>query len=222
MRSRTLVIGDVHGCVRTFKELLFTVIRLKQHDNLYLLGDTVDRGPASKEVVDTIVRMRSAGYSVHVLRGNHEEMLLHAHESPAALQIWLANGGAATLESFLIPSPARMPPHYLQFFANLPYYFLLDDFVLVHAGVNCAATDPFSDTDAMLWSRSLTIDRAKLGGRRVVCAHTPHPLQAIQKSTTEDLVTIDGGCVYRESCGLGNLVALQLPGMELFSVTNMD
>ena len=70
-------IGDIHGCSKTFKELL-DKIGLIEGDELYLLGDYIDRGPDSKGVIDTIFELREKGFKVICLRGNHESMLLDA------------------------------------------------------------------------------------------------------------------------------------------------
>ena len=69
------VISDIHGCIRTFEALL-KMLHFSISDELYLLGDYIDRGPDSKSVLDLILSMRNKGYKIAALRGNHEELLL--------------------------------------------------------------------------------------------------------------------------------------------------
>ncbi len=64
MTKRTIAIADIHGCCRTFRRLLFDVVRLTKSDTLYLLGDMIDRGPDSKGVIVTILELQADGYDV--------------------------------------------------------------------------------------------------------------------------------------------------------------
>jgi len=68
-------ITDIHGGNLTFQALL-RKINLRHSDQLFLLGDYVDRGPDSMGVLETICNLIDAGYDVRPLRGNHDEMLL--------------------------------------------------------------------------------------------------------------------------------------------------
>src|SRR5665811_620014 len=96
MTSRVLAIGDVHGCHRALVTLL-DQIAVTESDTLVFVGDVVDRGPASKEVVDCILSLRDKCQVVFIL-GNHEEMLLDAIAGRGLLNSWLNAGGRATLE----------------------------------------------------------------------------------------------------------------------------
>ena len=74
---RKIAISDIHGCLKTFKLMVEEQIVLSQKDELYLLGDFVDRGPNSKGVLDYIMSLQEAGYQLHCLRGNHEDMMVN-------------------------------------------------------------------------------------------------------------------------------------------------
>jgi serine/threonine protein phosphatase 1 len=69
------VIGDIHGGAQTLRALLGR-IGLRWKDRLHLLGDLIDRGPDSRGVMDTILTLCEAGFTVKPIRGNHEDMLL--------------------------------------------------------------------------------------------------------------------------------------------------
>ena len=219
---RRFVIPDIHGCALTFRRLVHDVIHLTRRDSLYILGDMIDRGPRSREVIDQIIRMTDCGFSVRPLRGNHEQMLLDACRDRSDFRLWMLNGGDASLASFGIEDACELPGGYRDFFGSLPSYLLLHDFVLVHAGLNFTTPDPFMDTSAMLWSRDSFVDRQRLGGRRLVCGHTPHPLEQIIRSLTADRIVLDNGCVYGERGNLGRLCALELDSLILHTQENID
>jgi serine/threonine protein phosphatase 1 len=95
---RILVIGDIHGCFRS----LNTVIEAAgagRDDVIITLGDYVDRGPNSAEVVDWVMRGALSG-SVIPIRGNHELMMLSARQDGSAFHDWLGWGGDTTLCSY--------------------------------------------------------------------------------------------------------------------------
>jgi serine/threonine protein phosphatase 1 len=127
---RRFVIGDVHG---QFKALMMLIdqIKLKTDDQLFFLGDLIDRGPQSAQVVDWVMR------NGHIcLCGNHEQMCLEAFtmlDAPHAWQGWLGNGGAKTLESY---GGELIPDEHLNWMSQLPLYADLGDVWLVHAGLN--------------------------------------------------------------------------------------
>jgi len=222
MTPRTFVIGDIHGCALTLRSLVENMIRPSATDRIYLLGDLIDRGPDSRGVLDFIFELRERGLYVESIRGNHEEMFLKSSYDPYFLDLWLANGGMATLASFRADGPGDIPQRYRDFIESLPLYILLDDFVLVHAGLNFDTKDPFDDTDAMLWTRSLFVDRLRIGGRRLICGHTPVSRSQLEASLGSDKIMLDNGCVFSGRIETGNLAALELGGMTLFLHPNMD
>lgn len=222
MTSRRFVIPDIHGCALTLRCLVEKVIRLGPTDTLYLLGDYIDRGPRSKEVLELIHSWSARGFSVHPLRGNHEEMLLDACRDRDSFRLWMLNGGGATLTSYGVEDACEIPLPHRTMLDALPAYLELDDAVLVHAGLNFDLDDPFSDRDAMLWVRPTRTDSVKLGGRRLICGHTPKTRHEIQASLATGLITLDNGCVYAGKPGLGSLAALELNTLTLLFQENID
>ena len=222
MKGRRFAIPDVHGCAATLRRLVEKVIHLTRDDELYLLGDLIDRGPDPRGVLDYLLALGEGGYRVASVRGNHEQMLLDACRDRDSFRLWLLNGGHATLESFGVEDACEIPLSYRKFLTGLPYYLLLDDFVLVHGCLDCRLDDPFSDLEAILWSRDCPVDPAKLGGRRVVCGHTPQSRELIRGSLTNDRIMLDNGCVFRGYPGLGSLTALELNTLTLLFEENCD
>lgn len=139
------IIGDIHGEAGLLERLLDYILRFHPHQ-LIFLGDYIDRGPNSKQVVDRIL---SLDLPVTCLMGNHEQMLLDAMEnSPigySPMELWYYNGGEATLLSFGFNSffsfRSEMDPGYIEFFAELKMSYVLElpggrKILLVHAGIS--------------------------------------------------------------------------------------
>lgn len=96
--SRTIAIGDIHGCFDAFDKLLQS-LELRPTDTLVTLGDYVDRGPDSPRVVERLIALRSECRLVTLL-GNHEAMMLGAMHDQQQASFWLRCGGAETMLSY--------------------------------------------------------------------------------------------------------------------------
>lgn len=222
MRSRRYAIPDIHGCAHTFAALLHDVLRIQELDRIYLLGDYTDRGPRSKEVVDQIIALQSNGFAVFPIRGNHDDMLLRACGNLDYFRVWMLNGGRATLDSFGVEDTCELPLTYRRFFDALPYYLELEDYILVHAGLNFLAEDPFSDKEAMLWTRSREIHPEMVGNKKVLTGHTPVTRDTIRRSIASVMIPLDNGCVYATEAQFGTLTALDLDTLSLYFQKNID
>jgi len=231
--SRRFVIGDIHGCVKTFRKMLDDKLIVTKQDKIYLLGDYIDRGPDSKMMLDELMMMQKQSFNIFPLMGNHEYMMLQALESDIYFELWQANGCGATLLSFGIPpgeldnpgSVRMIPERYFTFLNSLQYYIMLDDFFLVHAGLGEVYDDPMEDIDSLLWTRVEIYDTDLLKGRRIIHGHTPKLLHFIEeriKNPKSKIYNLDAGCVYRHNPGMGNLAALNMDTMELFIQENID
>ena len=214
-------VGDIHGCFETFRELLHQLNFNTRNDSLILLGDLIDRGPHSKKIIDLVFKLQEAGADITCLRGNHEQMLLDSLLDKEADEIWKKNGGRATLHSFGVREGRQIPDHYLGFFDSMPYYLEVDNYVLVHAGLNFEDSDIFEDTHAMMWLRNYHVDDEKLGGKTLVHGHTPTAVERIQRSLNSSRVCIDRGCVYND-IHMNQLCSLNLDHHALVFQANID
>lgn len=216
-------IGDIHGCSATFEAIL-NEINLQRSDTLYLLGDYIDRGPNGKGVLDGVLKLLAEGYDLQPLRGNHEQLLLDALDDQETLKIWKGNGGYATLREFGVGHPRDLPERYLNFLKSLEFMHLLDDYVLVHAGVDFRKSDPIRQTDPadLLWARDFRCDPGALGGRALVTGHTLASLSEIRQSLVTCHIKLDNGCYSKGQLGYGALVALDLDTRALVVVANCD
>jgi len=224
--SRIFVVADIHGCCRTFRRLIFDVIRLEKEDTLYLLGDYIDRGPDSKGVIDTILELQASGYDFRPIRGNHEQMLIRSIYTPyeGSLSEWLENGGYTTLKSYGVNHPEEIG-HHIDVLKDFPSYRVTDSHIFVHAGLDFTLDDPLSyqGEHAMFSKRGGDVDETKLKGRTLVSGHTPRPISSIRSSLHTSHIRLDNGCVYGDVLPeMGNLVALELGTGELFVQEKID
>jgi serine/threonine protein phosphatase 1 len=220
MNQRLIAIGDIHGCFDPFSRLIEKTIRIRKEDRIILLGDYVDRGPKSREVIDYILDLRNSGYDIIALTGNHESMMLDSLHDEKTLYNWFMNGGNETLSSFGIESLNELDDKYLEFFNNLLYYYIQDRYIFVHAGFNDGIIDPFEDTFQMLWSRRESYMNPVFNEKIIVHGHTPIPFTVCREGVVlhNNVLNIDTGCVYDKFKGYGHLTALELYTMKLFSV----
>lgn len=212
------VIGDIHGGAKTFQALL-DKIHLRFEDQLYLLGDYVDRGPDSKGVLDFILQLLESGHNVRPIRGNHDEMLLHSASGKydEYSQYWMEGWGENALKSFGLLRPVDVPVRYMTLIEAMPYVLYDHQFVFVHAGLDMKALDPLTNSsiESMIWERMSTVDIAKLGGRKLVTGHTITSLPLIKESITNNHILLDNGAFTNQQPHFGNLVALNLDNSNL-------
>jgi serine/threonine protein phosphatase 1 len=220
--DRLFAISDIHGCFKPFYELVVNTIKLRKSDHLVLLGDYIDRGDQSKEVIDFILDLSATGFNITPLKGNHEVMMTDAYENTAMLPLWMMNSGMSALLSFGILNIRDLDNHYLEFFTRLGYYKIVGDFIFVHAGFDDYLKDPFSDKHVMIWECRITYDNPVLSGKTIIHGHRPKPISYVQKliGKKSKVIPIDTGCVYDKKLGYGNLSALEVYSMTLFSVPN--
>lgn len=217
MANRQFIIGDIHGCSKTLKKLLFETLKVSQDDTLYFLGDFLDRGPNSKKVLKQIIRLKEMGFDINSIIGNHELMLLDSLVDLKALEEWLRAGGRSTLSSFDVEHPNQIKSKYIDFIKSLKNYIEIEDYIIVHGGLDFTLDDPLSDHTKMAWIRNQAVEKDKINGKRIIVGHTPTSLAKIIKSLNQDRILLDGGCVYSNlEKDLGYLVALELNSMQIF------
>ncbi len=225
---RKIAISDIHGCARSFRALLRR-IDLQKDDRLFLLGDYTDRGPDSRGVLDLVFELIDEGYQVQCLAGNHDIGLLRAGKDPEFCEFWKESwGGANTLKSFGVEEVGEIPERYVEFLYELPWVLEVEDYILVHAGLDFYADDPLRPDTCMLEIRKWysAIDYEWLGQRYIVHGHTPTPREVIEENLLGfdewRVLDIDAGCVYVQYEGLGNLCAFDLDNRALWFQPNVD
>ncbi|MEQ8445443.1 MAG: metallophosphoesterase [Pelagibacterium sp.] len=190
------VIGDVHGrldLLESIEEQIAGHAGVVNEDVwVVLVGDVVDRGPSSAQVIDHLLKPSKWGFRRFCLSGNHEQAMLEAFESAEALEWWCRFGGVETLASYgvsisqLDPAArswdtnravleAYIPREHIQFLSDLPVMIRVPGYVLVHAGLRPGIA-PEDQTDQDLrWFRHETDaagDNELESGYCVVHGHT--------------------------------------------------
>ena len=198
---RTIAIGDVHGQLAALNEL-FVQIEQTGWDRLVFLGDYIDRGPDSKGTIDFIRSLQDAHGSdkVVAIKGNHEDMCLHAfsqydvNESELAAAFYF-NGGASTLDSFKAAGFSGIPENYLDWMKALPVRYEDEKAHYIHAGaLPGLPIDEQEDSD-LLWERDTFLKTEYMWDKVVIHGHTPMK-QVVERP---NIISIDTGAGYGDA-----------------------
>ena len=211
--STTCVIGDIHGCHASLTSLLQKV--LHRADTLVFLGDYVDRGPNSRDVVATILSLCATHPRVVPLMGNHDFLFLQ-YLTGGDSSLFLQVGGMQTLASYQLSPLATpeektdsVPPEHLAFLRSLPLFWEDQYALYVHAGLQPGRHLSQQTAQWCLWARDSFLLSTYDFGKPVVFGHTVFT----DPYLTDSRIGIDTGAVYG-----GRLTALLLPEREVISV----
>lgn len=173
---RTFAIGDVHGALTKLKTLLGFCLEAAHGApvRFIFLGDYIDRGPQSKEVVETLIDFtRTAPGEVICLLGNHEALALAALSGGLPETRWFAFGGMATVHSYRVSAARELPTEHLDWFRSLPQLYDDGRRLFVHAGIDPEMSLTEQDENALLWIREPFLSSTRNYGRLIVHGHTP-------------------------------------------------
>ena len=230
----TYVLSDIHGNRKAFDSIL-KQIDLQSDDDLYILGDVIDRHPEGVRLLKQIMAMPNA----HMLLGNHEYMMLRAlgfpydgpedimGEDPVKLRkLWYHNGGEVTHKAWK-RLPEKIQIKIVDYLRNLPLNYELtvggELFTLVHAApeelYELAGKPEESKTSFCVWDREAIQYLDTLEAVTVIFGHTPtahfqeaRPLEIFRRGK---LIGIDCGAGWSEGCG-GRLACIRLDDMKMF------
>ena len=221
--TRIYAIGDIHGRLDLLQQLLRQLeadvgSRGARSTRIVLLGDLIDRGPHSRQVLELVKLMQRHNRGrVVVLRGNHEEMLLAGADGHAEAQrLWLECGGDATLRSYgLDPgaftslSPEKrgftlqkaIGPDMMNWLGSLPLTCRSGDYFFCHAGVRPGVRLESQRREDLLWIRREFLDSKRYHGAVIVHGHC----EASEVDARDNRIGVDTGA-YRS----GELTAVGL------------
>jgi len=231
--TRVYAIGDIHGRLDLLRRLRALII-----DDLarapvarpvvVYLGDYVDRGPASREVIEALIADPMAGATEIHLKGNHEDLLLRFHDSGDLGETWLMNGGGATLASYGVEAAddpfdalwrldelrselrQRLPARHLAFLRGLALDHREGGYMFVHAGVRPGVALAAQSAEDRIWIRDEFLSSDADFGAFIVHGHTPRPAPVAK----ENRIGIDT-MAYRS----GTLTCLALEGAKRRFIT---
>jgi len=178
MRSRTIAIGDIHGCKAALDALL-VAIKPAERDKLVFLGDYVDRGPDSRGVIDTVLTLEKQ-CKVVTLLGNHEVMLLDALERGPEGSGWLQYGGAETMASYGWEI-GNIPESHLAFLRGLKRFHATGTHFFVHANYIADISLAEQPDYALLWEHLFAaLPAPHENGKVAIVGHTAQRSGEIQ------------------------------------------
>jgi serine/threonine protein phosphatase 1 len=195
------IVGDIHGDVQRLRRALRTLIGAI--DEFIFVGDYIDRGPQSREVIDELITLkRQTPGNVTVLRGNHEVALLDYLDN-GSKSSFIAHGGLATVKSYLGPDistsrplelfRATFPAAHLEFLWEMDIYVERRDMLVSHCGFNPAfperrqIQDMTSGRFPALFTSSIAPPKELIVfGHYVQFSQLPY--------TTQNLICLDTGC----------------------------
>lgn len=233
--SNLFVVSDIHGHLKQFEEIL---THWNPEDTLVVLGDLIDRGPQSLQVIEKVIELNQTyGDKVVFLKGNHEDMLLNFLNNPTEKQVhYYVNGGLETMQNLLAQLPdttsnesypvqaEAVKTHFkaqLEFLATAPTHQIIGNVLFTHAGFNSefATLDETTERE-FIWIRKHFLQANKTPYVNVF-GHTPvsyiHESNDVWVSEDKRYIAIDGGCYMS---GQLNAVLLNYDGqlLEIYKV----
>lgn len=206
---RVYAVGDIHGRIELLNKMLMQIdadlqARPVANSIQVFLGDYIDRGPGSRNVVDRLIE-RSRTHQTVCLRGNHEIFLTEFLSNAEVLPYWVKNGGLETLLSYGLlppnePTPTQqtafanefgeiLPSEHVKFLSELKPYFTCGEFFFVHAGLRPnVSLDQQRDED-LFWIKQEFLEFKGSFGKMVVHGHTP----VMQPDVRSNRINIDTG-----------------------------
>ena len=214
---RVYAIGDIHGRADLLDQLFkridadFAQAPLPHRIEVFL-GDYVDRGPASRQVLELLIERgrphpieRGRTHQTIFLKGNHETLLLNFPVNPSTLGSWQRLGGLETLMSYgLTPSTKAgprtqadlgaafdkaLPPSHRRFLNDLKASFTCGDYFFVHAGIRPRVALEKQREEDLLWIRQEFLLCEEDFGKIIVHGHTP----VLQPEIRSNRINIDTG-----------------------------
>lgn len=177
----TIAVGDVHGCYDQLMELMKDIEQWEpeQEKKYVFLGDYVDRGPKSRQVIEYLIE-----HPEYIcLVGNHEDMMLHDQGN------WIHNGGLETIHSY---NDKEIPKEHLEWLKNLLEHYEDEYHIFVHAGLMPEVPLSKQNRFTKIWIRDQFLKSNYDFGKLVVHGHTPNVNVEIKTYR----INLDSACVF--------------------------
>lgn len=227
---KTFVFSDIHGCYDELMALYRQLPLQPERDRVIFLGDYIDRGPASKRVLEQVMAWQQQYPHWVFLGGNHEDMMLDALHNDgrhydayfSIPEVWFASGGAATYRSYLPAAEQRdtadlaharkiIPEVHRAWCASLPLHFEDDHYIYVHGGVKPGRTPAETDPFDLIWLRDEFLESTYDWGKKVIHGHTP--TRSLEPEVYANRICIDTALCYAPA---NKLTAAELPAETFY------
>jgi serine/threonine protein phosphatase 1 len=190
----TFAIPDIHGRLDLLDAAVEKIIERSagSRATIVTLGDYVDRGPDSRQVIERLMGWKSDSTTLVTLKGNHEAMMWQTCNNLAELTWWIGNGGDQTLASYGHAfqqdfDPRIVPKSHLEWISSLPLMHVDQHRVFVHAAVDPNVPLDQQSEQTMLWKRYPEGFKLGHGHRHVVHGHHANPRAPIVTSGKTNL-----------------------------------
>lgn len=150
------IIGDIAG---RYDELVELLAKMPEADLILSVGDMMDRGPKSREVIQWFMEQSALG-KAEAVYGNHED-LMYQGVTQGATHMWLYNGGAQTIRSYAEDDVQSLDEilidaDHIEWLSKRPMYFQTDDLFVSHAPITSlkyVPQDPYGRDHYFIWNR---------------------------------------------------------------------
>ncbi len=209
---RVYAIGDIHGRADLLRQMHQMILedvsrnRASLRNLIIHLGDYVDRGLQSREVIELLMGFSFPGFQSICLKGNHEDLFLRFLEEPGIGPSWFELGGDATVYSYGVRISQGIPPEerfahireelrkavpklHLEFLSSLQLTYEAGDYFFVHAGIRPGRSLHEQSPDDLIWIRDEFTDSRANHGKIVVHGHSI----AYQPEIRENRIGVDTG-----------------------------
>jgi len=220
---RLYAVGDIHGRLDLLDKLHAMIIEdmaaaPRMRAALIYLGDYVDRGPQSRQVLDRLIDDPLPGFDLIHLCGNHDDFLMKFFEDPSVGTLWMQHGGIETLASYGVTLEKdgeadlvalrdqllkRLPETHRDFLRRLRYSYQEDGYFFAHAGVKPKVALEAQSPYDLMWIREEFLESRADFGKVVVHGHTP----VAAPENLPNRIGVDTG-----ACWTGHLTAVVLDG----------
>ena len=184
---RYIAITDIHGELEKLENVL-SKIETREDDVFVFMGDYIDRGAKSKEVIERVIAQSETHKCVYLI-GSHEYALLHAKQDEYYDYLFWNYGGPATVKSYGGHFDNILKTHG-DFFKSLKFYHLTEEYLFVHAGIDPRySLEEQCETD-LVYIRSAFYRTKHNLPQKIIFGHTEFDAPLVQ----EDKICIDLGC----------------------------
>lgn len=209
--GRIIGISDIHGEYEKLCRVL-EKIAPKKDDTIVFMGDYIDRGKKSREVVDKIIDMKNVCNCVY-LTGSHEYAMLHAKSDEYYNYLFWNYGGDATAESY--GGFDNIMKVHGNFFNSLKFYYIIGKYLFIHAGVRIGVPLEEQSEEDMVYIRSAFYTKRHHLPYKIIFGHTEFDSPQVQA----DKICIDTGCGKYKNAPLTAIV-IDKNGNESFVASN--
>ena len=184
--SKIIGITDIHG---EYDKLCAVIDQLdiNKEDTIIFMGDYIDRGPKSKEVIEKVLELQNYCNCVYLI-GSHEYAMLHAKQNEYYDYLFWNYGGDTTVDSY--GSFDNIMKIHGDFFNSLKFYHIIDNYLFIHAGIRIGIPLEEQNEEDMVYIRSPFYNHKHNLPYKIIFGHTEFDKPQIQ----DDKICIDTGC----------------------------